>query len=141
MEFVHDLPHLQAVLNTVTALLLVAGHYFIRRKNRAAHRACMTAALAVSAAFLASYLVYHSRVGYVPFAGQGFIRPVYFTVLGTHVLLAILILPFILVAVAFALKGNLSRHRRIVRWALPVWLYVSVSGVFVYLLNYHVYSG
>lgn len=139
MEIVHNLPHLQALLNTSAASLLGAGYYFIRKRNRSAHRACMVGALAVSAAFLTSYLIYHAKIGYIPFAGQGAIRPIYFAVLGSHVILAFLIVPVVLVTAGLALKGRFSWHRRIARWTLPVWLYVSVSGVMIYLLAYQVY--
>jgi len=138
-QVVPYLPHFQALLNTLATLLLVCGYRFVRRRELDRHRACMAAALAVSAVFLVSYLTYHAAVGYMPFAGQGLIRPFYFTLLATHIVLAAAIVPLVLVTVFFALKGNFVRHPRLARWTLPLWLYVSVSGVAIYLLGFHVY--
>jgi len=120
-------------------LLLAGGYYFILSKRRGPHRACMGGALALSTVFMVSYLTYHAAVGYMPFAGQGMIRPLYFTLLASHVILAAVIVPLVLVTVFFALRGNFLRHPRVARWTLPLWLYVSVSGVAVYLLGFHVY--
>jgi len=120
-------------------LLLAGGYYFILRKRRGPHRNCMGGALALSTVFMVSYLTYHAAVGYMPFAGQGMIRPLYFTLLASHVILAAVIVPLVLVTVFFALRGNFLRHPRVARWTLPLWLYVSVSGVAVYLLGFHVY--
>lgn len=131
-----DLPTLNAVLNATATVLLCAGYVFVRARNVRAHRACMLAAFAVSAAFLASYLVYHAQVGSVRFTGQGWIRPVYFTILITHVALAAVILPLVLVTFTRALRGQIDLHRRIARWTLPLWLYVSVTGVVVYVMLY-----
>ena len=133
---VTDLPALNAALNSVAAVLLVAGYRYIRRRNIAAHRACMVAAFAVSALFLVSYLTYHAQVGSVPFRRQGWVRPVYFTILITHVVLAGTIVPLALVTIYRAWRGRFERHRRIARWTLPLWLYVSVTGVIVYLMLY-----
>jgi uncharacterized membrane protein YozB (DUF420 family) len=133
------LPHFQALLNCLATLLLTGGYYFIRRQQRERHRACMIGALAVSSVFMASYLTYHAAVGYMPFAGQGLIRPFYFTLLASHVVLAAAIVPLVLATVFFALRGNFLRHPRVARWTLPLWLYVSVSGVAVYLLGFHLY--
>ncbi len=133
------LPTLNATLNGVSALLLTGGFLFIRRKNVTAHRACMLSACATSALFLVSYLVYHYHVGSVRFAGQGWVRPVYFAVLLSHTVLAAAILPLALVTLARALRGRFDRHARIARWTLPIWLYVSVTGVIVYVMLYHLY--
>jgi len=99
----------------------------------------MVAALVVSGLFMVSYLTYHAAVGYMPFAGQGIIRPFYFTLLASHVILAAVIVPLVLVTVFFAIRGNFIRHPRLARWTLPLWLYVSLSGVVIYLLGFHVY--
>ncbi len=133
------MPPFQAAANPVAALLLGAGYIFIRRDKRHLHRNCMVTALVVSAVFLVSYLAYHNLVGYAPFAGQGWIRPIYFSLLGSHIILAAVIVPLVLLTVYFALKENFSRHPRIARWTLPVWLYVSVSGVVIYILGFHIY--
>lgn len=133
---VHDLPTLNATLNAISTVLLVTGYVFIRRSQRDRHRACMLAALAASVLFLASYSIYHAQVGSVPFRKAGLIRPVYFAILITHVILAAAIVPLALVTVSRALGGRFDRHRRIARWTLPIWLYVSVTGVVVYLMLY-----
>ena len=133
------MPPFQALMNAAAIALLGAGYYFIRSGNRSMHRNCMVVTLAVSAVFLASYVTYHSMVGYQPFAGEGLIRPFYFVLLGTHIVLAAVIVPLVLATVWYAARGNFERHPRIARWTLPIWLYVSVSGVAVYLLGFHVY--
>ena len=99
----------------------------------------MVSALLISSLFMLSYLTYHAAVGYMPFAGQGMIRPFYFTLLASHVILAAVIVPLVLITVIFALRGNFRLHPRIARWTLPLWLYVSVSGVAIYLLGFHIY--
>ena len=131
------LPLLNACLNAVSAGFLVAGWIFIRRRLVAAHVTCMLAAFVVSALFLASYVTYHYHAGSRPFTGQGWIRPVYFTLLITHIVLAAVILPFILTTLHRAWRGMFARHVRIARVTLPLWLYVSVTGVLVYWLLYH----
>jgi uncharacterized membrane protein YozB (DUF420 family) len=132
-----QLPHLNALLNTLSALFLVTGFLFIRRKNVRAHRAMMTCALTSSTLFLISYLTYHFVYqGLTRFTGQGFVRAVYLTILLTHTVLAAIILPFVLLTVTRALRGDFNRHRRIARWTFPMWLYVSVTGVIVYLMLY-----
>jgi len=131
-----DLPTLNASLNATAAVLLATGYYFIRTGRRERHRACMIAALVASALFLTSYVIYHIQVGSVPFKGVGAIRTVYFTILITHVVLAIVIVPLVLVTVSRALRGRFDRHRAIARWTLPLWLYVSVTGVIVYWMLY-----
>jgi putative membrane protein len=139
-EIIPYLPHFQAMLNTAAALLLGTGYYFIRNENRNLHRLCMIAALLISTVFMVSYLTYHAEVGYLPFVGQGIIRPFYFTLLASHVILAALIVPLVLLTVYFAITGNFNRHPRLARWTLPLWFYVSVSGVLIYILGFHVYT-
>ena len=131
------LPTVNAVLNTISAVLLSVGFVFIRRRNVPAHRACMLGAFTVSVLFLACYLVYHYYAGSRPFTGQGWIRPVYFTLLISHILLAAIIVPLALTTIYRGLSAQFDRHKRIARWTLPIWLYVSVTGVIVYLLLYH----
>ncbi len=131
-----DLPGVNAALNAVAAALLSAGYVLIRTGRPAQHRACMLAACGVSALFLASYVVYHLEVGSVPFTRQGPIRVVYFTVLITHVVLAALIPPLALVTLLRALRGRFAAHAALARWTLPIWLYVSVTGVAVYWMLY-----
>jgi uncharacterized membrane protein YozB (DUF420 family) len=133
------LPHLNALLNGASATFLVAGYFFIRRRRVTPHLACMVAALCSSALFLVSYLVYHYFHGTTRFAGRGLVRPLYFAILGTHTVLAAVILPFILLTVTRAARGEFQRHRRVARWTFPMWLYVSVTGVLVYLLLYRLY--
>lgn len=133
------LPHFQALLNSAATIMLGTGFYFIRQRQLERHRNCMIAALVISSVFMISYLTYHAAVGYMPFAGQGSIRPFYFTLLASHVILAAAIVPLVLTTVYFALRGNFTRHPRIARWTLPLWLYVSASGVVIYLLGFHVY--
>ncbi len=133
-----DLPTLNACLNSVSAALLGAGYYFIRHQQMQRHRVCMTAAFGVSCLFLASYLYYHYQVGSVPFTKQGWIRPVYFTILITHIVLAASIVPMALVTLYRAMRGRFGAHRRIARWTWPIWMYVSVSGVCIYVMLYRV---
>jgi uncharacterized membrane protein YozB (DUF420 family) len=136
---VADLPALNAALNATAATLLVIGYRLIRRGRINAHRRVMLAAFTASTVFLISYLVYHANVGSRPFPGQGGVRVVYFTILITHVVLAAVILPMALITLTRALKERFDRHRRIARWTLPLWLYVSVTGVIVYLMLYQMY--
>jgi uncharacterized membrane protein YozB (DUF420 family) len=132
-----QLPHLNAILNSLSAGFLVAGFLFIRRGNIAAHRAMMTGALISSTLFLISYLTYHFLYrGLTRFTGQGAIRTLYLLILFTHTVLAVVILPFVLVTVTRALRRDFARHRRAARWTFPLWLYVSVTGVIVYLMLY-----
>ena len=133
---VYDLPALNATLNALSFVLLVTGYYFIRTKQWRKHRACMISALIVSGLFLTSYVIYHSRVGSVPFQKTGWIRTVYFAVLIPHVILAALMVPPVIVTVSRALSARYDKHRRIARWTLPIWLYVSITGVIVYLMLY-----
>jgi len=131
-----DLPTVNAFLNGMAALLLVAGFAMIRSGRPRAHRACMLGAFATSALFLVSYLVYHARVGSVPFQGQGVVRVVYFVILISHIFLAAAIVPMALLTLAHALRERFDRHARLARWTLPIWLYVSVTGVVVYVMLY-----
>lgn len=131
---------LNASLNALSAVLLTAGFIMIRRRRIRAHRACMLSAFFVSTAFLVSYVTYHIRVGNVLFQGRGWIRPVYFTLLISHIILAIVIVPLALITLSRALREQFDRHRRIARWTLPLWLYVSVTGVLVYVMLYHLYA-
>lgn len=130
------LPHLNALLNSASGILLIVGYYLIRQRNRAAHKRCMLAALSASTLFLISYLVYHFEVGSVRFQGTGWIRTVYFTILISHTVLAAAIVPLVIVTVVRALRERFDRHRAIARWTLPLWLYVSVTGVVVYWMLY-----
>ncbi|REJ74616.1 MAG: DUF420 domain-containing protein [Acidobacteria bacterium] len=130
------LPTLNAILNATAASLLVIGWFLIRGGNRSAHRAAMLAAFACSCAFLVSYLVYHFQVGSVAYTGQGLLRRVYFTVLITHTVLAAAVPILAIVTLTRALRGRFEAHRRIARWTLPIWLYVSVTGVVVYWMLY-----
>jgi uncharacterized membrane protein YozB (DUF420 family) len=130
------LPAVNAVLNSTAALLLLLGFVFIKQKKVALHRACMLAAFAVSSVFLVCYLVHHARVGSVPFRGTGPLRTLYFTILVPHVLLAAAVVPMALITIYRGLKGNVVKHRPLARVTLPVWLFVSVSGVVVYLMLY-----
>lgn len=139
MKVILLLPHLQAALNVTTICLISIAYYHIRRENQAVHRKFMIAALVVSAIFMVSYLTYHSQVGNIKFAGEGVIRPLYFTILASHVILAALIVPMVLTTLTFALRGSFKRHRRIARWTFPVWFYVCISGVIVYLMAFHIY--
>jgi len=133
---ISDLPALNATLNGVAAAFLTAGYVFIRRRQKAAHRACMLSAFAASALFLVSYVIYHANAGSRPFPGTGPIRTVYFFILGTHVVLAAVILPMAVVTLARALRERFDKHVRLARWTLPLWLYVSVTGVVIYLMLY-----
>lgn len=134
-----DLPHLNAALNALAGILLVAGFTFIRRRNIQAHRACMLSAFATSAVFLTSYVIYHAQIGSQPFTGTGFIRIVYFAILIPHVILAAAVLPLAIVTLRRGLIRDDARHRRIARWTLPIWLFVSVTGVIVYLMLYQMF--
>lgn len=129
-----------ASLNGISAILLAGGYTAIRSGKIAMHKAFMISAFAVSSAFLGSYLAYHYRVGHVVFQGQGWIRPVYFVLLLTHTVLAVLIVPMILVTLRRAWLERFDRHRIIARWTLPLWFYVSVTGVVVYLMVYQIYA-
>jgi uncharacterized membrane protein YozB (DUF420 family) len=132
-----DLPVLNATLNATSAVLLMSGYAFIRRGYVRRHRAAMISACIVSALFLTSYVIYHANIGSKPFPGQGPIRLVYFTILLTHVLLAITVPPLALITLSRGLRAKFDRHVAIARWTFPIWMYVSVTGVIVYLMLYH----
>ncbi len=138
MISVSDLPTLNATLNGTSGLLLVLGYVFIRRKQTNVHRVCMLGAFSASVLFLISYVIYHWYAGSKSFPGQGWVRPVYFSILISHVVLAAAIVPMALITLGRAWKEDFKRHRRIARWTLPIWLYVSISGVVVYLMLYRV---
>ena len=133
------LPHLNALLNSTSAICLVVGYFFIRSKKVFAHLVAMTAGLVASSVFLTSYLIYHYHHGTTRFAGAGVARAVYFTILISHTILAVVIVPLIAVTLWRAWHGEYARHRRIARWTFPLWLYVSVTGVIVYLMLYRIY--
>ncbi len=133
---ISDLPALNATLNGTAGVLLVAGYVMIRRGRVQLHRAAMLAAFATSALFLVSYLIYHANIGSRPFPGRGAIRWVYFSILITHAVLAAAVLPLALITLSRGLKARFALHVRIARWTLPIWLYVSVTGVIVYLMLY-----
>ena len=133
---VTDLPALNATLNAISFVLLTTGWFLIKSGRRQAHKRCMIAALIMSALFLTSYVIYHLQVGSVPFQKTGWVRTVYFLVLVPHVILAVAIVPLILVTVSRALSDRFDKHKRIAKITLPLWLYVSVTGVIVYLMLY-----
>ena len=128
------LPHINGVINSMTSILLVVGYYFIRQKNVAAHRATMLMAFALGALFLVGYVLYHISNQSTSFGGQGWIRPVYYFLLISHISLSVVVLWFVLRAVYFALTKQFVQHKQMTRWALPIWLYVSTTGVIVYLM-------
>jgi uncharacterized membrane protein YozB (DUF420 family) len=136
---ISDLPTLNAALNACSALCLTFGYVFIRRGDRVNHQRAMLAALGTSALFLVSYVIYHANVGSKPFPGQGTIRWIYLSILFTHIVLAAVILPMALVTAARGLRGRFDRHVRLARWTLPIWMYVSVTGVVIYLMLYQMY--
>ena len=133
---VQQLPALNAILNTTSTLLLLAGYRFIRRGRISAHRRAMLSAIATSGLFLVSYVIYHYFVGSVPYPRRDWSRPLYFAILIPHIILAPTMLPFIAAAVWHALRGNVEKHRRLVRWVWPVWIFVSLTGVVIYLMLY-----
>ncbi|MBM3836861.1 MAG: DUF420 domain-containing protein [Verrucomicrobia bacterium] len=134
-----DLPAVNACLNSLSAIFLSAGYYFIRRKNQTAHRNCMVSAFATSTLFLICYLVYHFYAGRTVFKDPAWFRPIYLAILLTHTVLAVAILPLVLVTLARALRGRFEAHKRIARWTWPIWMYVSVTGVIIYLLLYQIF--
>ncbi len=131
------LPAVDATLNAASALLLACGFYFIRRRNIPAHKACMLSAFATSVLFLICYLTYHYFHGVTRFPGHGFVRNFYLTLLGSHTILAVAIVPLVLTTLYRAWRERFDLHRRVARWTLPLWLYVSVTGVAVYWMLYH----
>jgi len=145
MDLLQIFPHLNAALNATSGIFLVSGFYFIMRKKVQEHRFCMLSAAAVSGLFLVSYIAYHSLrtyyfgLGPTRFTGEGLIRPIYFTILTSHTILAALVAPFVIMTLRRALKGRFGAHRNLARLVFPVWLYVSVTGVIVYLMLYQLY--
>ena len=136
---ISDLPHLNATLNSICTILLFAGWLCIKNQKVAAHITLMSLALLVSAAFLTSYLTYHYSVGHVSFQGKGAVRPIYFTLLISHIFLAVVNLPMIILTVIPALRRRFDKHKRIARWTFPIWMYVSITGVIVYVMCYIIY--
>ena len=134
-------PVIDAALNGTSAVLLLVGRGFIKRGRMAAHRAVMVTALISSSLFFASYLYYHAHVGSVHFQGLGWSRPVYFSILISHTILAAAIVPLVIITLSRALRERFDRHRKIARWTFPLWLYVSVTGVVIYVMLYHLFTG
>jgi putative membrane protein len=134
-----DFPVVDAALNATSAVLLTLGFVFIRRKNIPAHKVCMLSAFATSSLFLVCYLWYHTHHGVTHFAGQGAVRGFYFTLLGSHTVLAAVIVPLVLMTLYRAFRERFQQHRKIARWTLPLWIYVSVTGVIVYWMLYRLY--
>lgn len=139
MAFTPVWPAVNAALNAMSAVLLVAGFFYIRQRRIAVHRAFMAAAFATSTLFLLSYLGYHYSVGATRFQGQGWPRTIYLSILLSHTVLAVIILPMAITTLYRALRGQFDRHRGIARWTLPLWIYVSVTGVVIYAMLYHLY--
>jgi uncharacterized membrane protein YozB (DUF420 family) len=145
MELLGIFPHLNATLNALSGVFVLSGFVFIRRKRISAHRFCMLSAAAVSAVFLVSYLSHHSLrtyyfgLGPTKFTGEGLVRPIYFTILTSHTILAALITPFVLRTLWLGIKGRYEKHKKLARLVFPIWLYVSITGVLVYLLLYQLY--
>ena len=134
------LPRLDAFLNGASAIFLVAGYAFIRSRRILQHKICMISAVVCSSAFLVSYLYFHAHAGLVRFSGQGTVRSVYFTILVSHTILAAAIVPLVIITLYFALRARFTSHRAIARWTLPIWLYVSITGVIVYYLLFVLYK-
>jgi uncharacterized membrane protein YozB (DUF420 family) len=143
---IYDLPAVNASLNGLSAILLTAGFYFIRRKNQVAHRNCMLGALTASALFLVCYITYHSYLAYhlhkgpTVFKDPAWFRPIYLTILISHTILAITIVPLVLITLRRALKQRFDAHKRLARWTWPLWMYVSVTGVLIYFLLYKIFQ-
>jgi uncharacterized membrane protein YozB (DUF420 family) len=133
-------PAINATLNGASAVLIVTGRAFIQKGRMAIHRAFMIAAVVTSSLFLVSYLYYHAHVGSVHFKGRGIARPVYFTILTTHTILAAVIVPLVIITLNRALRERFDRHRAIARWTFPLWLYVSITGVVIYAMLYHLFA-
>ena len=133
-------PVINATLNGTSAVLLLVGHSFIKRGRMAAHRAVMISAVVTSSLFLTSYLYYHYHVGSVRFPGHGWSRPVYYSILISHTILAIAIVPLVIITLIRALRERFDRHAAIARWTYPLWLYVSVTGVVIYFMLYHLFA-
>ncbi len=140
-EWTKILPHLNGILNSLTAVLLVAGYAFIQRKNVVMHRRAMQSAFVLGSLFLVSYVLYHLSNESTSFGGVGAVRYLYFFVLISHIILSIVVVPFVLLALYFALSNQIARHKRIVKWTYPIWLYVSITGVIAYLMISPYYQG
>lgn len=134
-----DLPAVNAGLNGASAVLLISGFIFIRRKQQASHAKCMIGAVICSVLFLISYITYHSRAGTTRFTDPEWFRPIYLTLLTSHMILAVAIVPLVIITLSRALRERFDKHRAIARWTWPIWIYVSVTGVIVYLLLYKIY--
>lgn len=134
-------PAINATLNGASAVLIVTGRGLIKRGRVAAHRACMIAAVVASSLFLVCYIYYHAHAGVIRFQGQGLVRPLYYSILISHMILAAVIVPLVIITLARAWRGTFDRHRAIARWTFPVWLYVSVTGVVIYVMVYRLYAG
>jgi putative membrane protein len=135
----NDLPASNAAFNGLAGIFLAFGFYFIKRGNKTAHRNCMIAAVCSSALFLAGYLTYHFTKGVTHFCDPAWFRPIYLTLLATHTLLAAIVLPLVITTLVFAAKGRFESHKKIARWTWPIWMYVSVTGVVIYLLLYQIF--
>ncbi len=140
MTSIHALPHVNATLNALSFVFLISGYRFIRQKRIAAHKACMLSACATSLLFFASYITYHAQVGSVKFPGVGWPRTLYFSILFTHTILAATVPVLAILTLRLAFKENFPAHRRLARWTFPIWAYVSVTGVVVYLMLYWIYG-
>jgi len=136
MFSIYDMPVLNALLNGIGFVLLLTGFFFIRRGKINAHKSCMIAAFMVSILFLVSYLIYHYQVGSVRFTKEGWIRPLYFTILISHTILAMAVPPLAVITLFRAVKERFARHKKIARWTLPIWMYVSITGVVIYWMLY-----
>ena len=133
-------PIINAALNGTSAVLIVTGRTLIRRGQVTWHRACMISAVVCSSMFLVSYVWYHAHVGSVRFQGQGMVRPVYFAILTSHTLLAVVVVPLVIVTLVCGLRARFDRHRAMARWTYPIWLYVSITGVVIYVMLYHLHA-
>lgn len=140
MPLTEVLPHLNAALNAVAACFLAAGYYFVRRRDFDRHRVCMISAATVSGLFLVSYVAHRFNAPIFEFLGQGWIRPVYYALLISHVTLSVAIVPLVALTLWRALKGRFEMHRKVARWAWPAWMYVSITGILVYLMLYQIYT-
>ena len=136
---INDLPAINATLNGLSAVMLAAGFYFIKKGNRRAHQKCMIGAFSTSVVFLICYLTYHYTAGHTSFKNPDWFRPIYLTLLFTHVVLAVAIVPLILKSIYHAAKGDFEKHKKVAKWTWPLWMYVSVTGVVIYLLLYQIF--
>jgi len=139
-DFVYFLPHLNGVINSATSLILIAGFIFIKNRQIEYHRASMMAAFILGSIFLVSYIIYHASAESTSFGGEGLVKSVYYFILISHILLAAIVVPFVLFAFYYALKGDFVKHKKVVKYTFPIWLYVSITGVVVYLMISPYYS-